>query len=141
MVHIAHHQTARPEIRHHPRPPGHARPVQDMRRWQDWSCMGLGIAMAVSPWLLGYTGLQDATLNAVIIGFLTFALSALALTLLDRWEAYINALLGIWLLLSPWLLRFEDFGGAKFAHLAIGAFILVIAILEIWQTRPVSHGS
>src|SRR3546814_8714656 len=68
--------------------------------------MVFGIAMVASPWLLGYAGLEGATMNAVIIGFLVFALSALALTLLDRWEAWINAALGIWLILSPWLLGF-----------------------------------
>lgn len=120
MAHITHN--------HH-----HIRPPQDAQRWQDWANMALGILAAASPWLFGYTGLEGATLNAVIIGFLVFALSALALTLLDRWEAYINALLGIWLVLSPWLLNFMLYDVAKFAHLGIGAFILVIAALEIWQ--------
>jgi predicted MFS family arabinose efflux permease len=114
------------------------RPAQELRRWQDWFCMVLGILMAASPWLVGYTGLEDATLNAVMVGFLVFALSALALTLLDHWEAYLNAMLGAWLVLSPWLLRFEDYEMVKFTHLALGAFILVIAAQEIWQSRSVS---
>ncbi|HEX6956934.1 MAG TPA: SPW repeat protein [Ferrovibrio sp.] len=107
---------------------------QDAKRWQDWANMTLGILMAASPWLFGYTGLQGATMNAVIVGFLIFALSALALTLLDRWEAYINALLGIWLVLSPWMLDVADYNPAKLPHLGVGAFVLVIAALEIWQT-------
>lgn len=113
-------------VTHHPNHHG-------ARRWQDWANMALGLGAAASPWLLGYTGLEAATLNAVIIGFLVFALSALALTLLDRWEAYINALLGIWLMLSPWLLGFAVYDGAKFANLGLGAFMLVIAASEVWQ--------
>lgn len=112
-----------------------SRPAQELRRWQDWANMALGLLMAASPWLAGYTGLEDATLNAILIGFLVFALSALALTLLDHWEAYLNAMLGAWLVLSPWLLRFDGFEMVKFTHLAIGAFILVIAAQEIWQSR------
>ena len=111
------------------------RPAHDLQRWLDWANMVLGIAMAASPWLLGYTGLEDATLNAVMAGFLIFALSALALTLLDHWEAYLNAMLGAWLVLSPWLLRFDGHETVKLAHLAIGAFVLVIAAQEIWQSR------
>lgn len=119
MVHVTHH--------HKTRPPGQA------RRWPDWANMALGVLIAASPWLVGYVGLGGATMNAIIIGFLVFALSALALTLLDRWEAYINALLGVWLLLSPWLLGFAIFDMAKFAHLFGGALVLAIAFLEIWQ--------
>src|SRR5690606_16704195 len=104
--------------------------ARDLQRWQDWANMALGIAMTASPWLLGYTGLEDATLNAVMTGFLVFALSALALTLLDHWEAYLNAMLGAWLVLSPWLLRFDGYETVKLAHLAVGAFILVIAAQE-----------
>lgn len=104
------------------------------RRWQDWSNMVFGLLLAVSPWLLGFTGLEGATLNAVIIGGLICALSALALTLLDRWEAYISGLLGIWAMLSPWLLGFTDYNAAMLAHLGLGALVVVVAAIEIWQS-------
>jgi hypothetical protein len=115
MAHITHHE--------------------ETRRWQDWANTALGILMVASPWLLGYSALEGATMNAVIIGFLVAALSALALTLLDRWEAWINAALGIWLVLSPWTLGFAIFEPARLSHLAIGIFVLAIAGAEVWQTR------
>lgn len=104
------------------------------RRWQDWANCGLGLLLAVSPWLLQFTGLEAATLNAVIIGGLICALSALALTLLDRWEAYINGLLGIWAMLSPWLIGFTAYDMAMLAHIGLGALVVVVAIIEIWQS-------
>lgn len=134
MAHVTHHQ----ETRYRGSRSVASRPAQELRRWQDWANMVLGILMAASPWLLGYTGLEDATLNAVLIGFLVFSLSTLALTLLDHWEAYLNAMLGVWLVLSPWLLRFDGYELAKFPHLAIGAFVLVLAAQEIWQSRTPS---
>lgn len=115
MAHIIHHEQS--------------------RRWQDWANMVLGVLAMASPWLFGYSGLEGATMNAAIIGFLVFALSALALTLLDHWEAFINAVLGLWLVVSPWLLGFALFDVAKFAHMGIGAFVLVIAAAEIWATQ------
>jgi len=113
MAHIVHHE--------------------EPRHWQDWANMALGAVMVASPWLLGYAGLEGATMNAVIIGFLVFALSALALTLLDRWEVWINAALGIWLILSPWLLGFAVYDPARLSHLGIGIVVLAIAASEIWQ--------
>jgi hypothetical protein len=103
------------------------------RRWQDWANMALGALLAASPWLLGYTGLEAATINAVIIGLLVFALSALALTLLDGWEAYISGLLGIWAALSPWLIGFTFYDMATFAQGGLGVLVLGIAASEIWQ--------
>lgn len=123
MAHVTHHH-----------PPGHPAPRVKTRRWQDWANMVLGLMLAVSPWLLQFTGLEAATLNAVIIGFLIFALSALALTLLDRWEAYINGLLGLWAALSPWLIGFTAYDMAMIAHVGLGALVVVIAAIEIWQT-------
>ncbi len=107
---------------------------RDVRRWQDWANMVFGLLLAISPWLLRFTGLEGATLNAVIIGGLICALSALALTLLDRWEAYISGLLGIWAMLSPWLLGFTGYNAAMLAHLGLGALVVVVAVIEIWQS-------
>lgn len=104
------------------------------RRWQDWATCGLGLLLAVSPWVLQFTGLEAATLNAVIIGGLICALSALALTLLDRWEVYISGLLGIWAMLSPWLIGFTLYDTATFAHLGLGALVVAVAAVEIWQS-------
>ena len=104
------------------------------RRWEDWANMVFGLLLALSPWLLRFTGLEAATLNAVIIGGLVCALSALALTLLDRWEAYISGLLGIWAMLSPWLIGFTAYDMAMLAHIGLGAFVVAVAAIEVWQS-------
>ncbi len=129
MAHVTHHHPPEHD-KHRPR-----RAAPTSRRWQDWSNMLLGLLLAASPWLLQFTGLEAALLNAVIIGFLIFALSALALTLLDRWEAYISGLLGLWAALSPWLVGFTAYDAAVAAHIGLGAAVVAIAAIEIWQTE------
>lgn len=126
MAHVSHH--------HHP--DRHLRVGArrwEVRRWEDWANVVFGLFLAASPWLLQFTGLEAATLNAVIIGGLICALSALALTLLDRWEAYISGLLGLWAMLSPWLIGFTAYDTAMLAHLGLGALVLTVAAIEIWQ--------
>lgn len=128
MAHVTHH---------HPqedRPPRGSVRRWEARRWEDWANMVLGLLLAGSPWLLQFTGLEAATLNAVIIGGLICALSALALTLLDRWEAYTSGLLGIWAMLSPWLIGFTAYDMAMFTHLGFGALVVAVAAIEIWQS-------
>jgi len=106
----------------------------EIRRWQDWANMIFGLLLALSPWLLRFAGLEAATLNAVIIGGLICALSALALTLLDRWEAYISGLLGIWAILSPWLIGFTTYDMATLAHIGLGGLVVLVAAIEVWRS-------
>lgn len=127
MAHVTHHHPSEH------RPPRVATGGLETRRWEDWTNMVFGLLLALSPWLLQFTGLEAATLNAVIIGGLICALSALALTLLDRWEAFITGLLGIWAMLSPWLIGFTAYDMPMLAHLGFGGLVLAVAAIEIWQ--------
>ena len=37
-------------------------------RWQDWASFTLGLWLALSPWIVGYTEHESATGNAVFLG-------------------------------------------------------------------------
>ncbi len=47
--------------------------------WEEWSQLGLGTALLVSPWVLGYSTAMIPTGNAVICGALLILLAILAL--------------------------------------------------------------
>ena len=49
------------------------------RSWLHWAVAGIGVLMALSPWLLGTTGHPWAVENAVITGLLAAALGVWAL--------------------------------------------------------------
>jgi hypothetical protein len=44
--------------------------------WEDWVNLVLGVWLFFSPWILGYSGLQNATWNSLVVGFL-FAVVAI----------------------------------------------------------------
>ncbi|MEN2982872.1 MAG: SPW repeat protein [Thermus sp.] len=46
-----------------------------MTRWQDWVNLVLGVWLILSPWLLGFSGLTNATWNAILVGILVGALA------------------------------------------------------------------
>jgi hypothetical protein len=48
--------------------------------WQEWANVVLGIWLAISPWVLGFTALSAVMWNAVVVGLLVavFALWAVA---------------------------------------------------------------
>lgn len=101
--------------------------------WDSWLTMAVGVAIGVSPWAFRFTGLDYATLNAVIVGMLVFALAALTLTLLDRWEAWVTLGLGFWLSLSPWLLGYELYAAAALPHIGFGLLVIALSILTLWR--------
>lgn len=122
------HRHARPEKALHQ---GYERSDAERRLWQDWALLLLGLLVAASPWLLGFHALAGATLNAMIVGLLVAALAALSLTLLDRWEAWMNLGLAFWLCLSPWLFGYGFFPLPAWGHVALGLGLAVLAISAI----------
>jgi|GEM_PF-1188084 len=113
--------------------PHHQPPAKPGLPWDSWAALGLGVAIGVSPWSFRFTGLDYATLNAVIIGMLVFALSALTLTLKDRWESWVNLGLGGWLAISPWLLGYHSFATAALPHLLLGLAVMLLSIAGLWR--------
>lgn len=104
-----------------------------LRRWEDWAMLLAGVGIALTPWIFGYNGLELAMMNAVFVGLLMAALAALALTLLDHWEGYVNLGLGFWLAASPWLLGYSLFAAATWTHFGFGLLIAGFSALDIWR--------
>jgi hypothetical protein len=47
--------------------------------WQEWANVALGLWLAVSPWILGFSALVPAMWNALIVGCVVAALALWAL--------------------------------------------------------------
>jgi hypothetical protein len=92
----------------------------------------LAIWLFVSPWLVGFAGSMPpawvAWLSAIAVA--VFAIAALAS--LAEWEEWINLILGIWLIISPWVARFSTQYDPKLTISLTGLAIAVIAAIEIW---------
>jgi hypothetical protein len=114
-------------------------------KWQDWASFALGLWLAVSPWLAGYSEHEAATANAIVLG--------LALALGSHFECvacddelpaeWLNLAAGIWLVCAPFTL---DFGSrvASANSIAVGAFVALLAasalsldkqIGKLWHKR------
>ena len=46
-----------------------------LQQWEEWANVLVGIWVAISPWVLGFTSLTTATSNAVIVGILAVCLA------------------------------------------------------------------
>jgi hypothetical protein len=92
----------------------------------------LAVFLFFSPWLVGYRDVQIATWNAGVCGLVIALVAALAITRLQEWEEWSNALLGLWTAAAPWILGFAGTVAAMWTHVLVGLVVLVLAAVEIW---------
>lgn len=103
--------------------------------WQDDLIAILGAALFVSPWVLGYTDHAAAYANALIVGAVMLVLALAALVNFREWEEWAGMALGVWLIVSPWVLGFAGLGAAMWVAVIFGVLTLVLAGWSLY-----SHG-
>lgn len=103
------------------------------RHWQDWADLMLGLAVLLSPWLFGFVEVPAPMWNAVIVGTAIVVLSAFAIAHLEPWEEWLNIALGIWLIVSSWLLEYGAAHKAIACHVGLGLLITFLAASELWE--------
>jgi SPW repeat len=70
----------------------------------------------MAPWILGFASEHVAAPNAWVSGIVIGAVATAALTKLAEWEVWINFLLGVWVLVSPWGAEFLGAAGREGRH-------------------------
>ncbi|MBI1777669.1 MAG: SPW repeat protein [Proteobacteria bacterium] len=103
-------------------------------QWEDWLNLALGIWLSVSPWALQFANDETVTTNAVVVGLGLVLFQNITLTAFRVWEEWVNVVLGVWLVVSPWVLGIVAL--VPTANVAIvGVLVLALALYEIWDIR------
>jgi hypothetical protein len=110
-------------------------------RWQDWIMLIFGAWVFFSPfWMPAYVSSHNAAAwNAYIFGALAFIFAWAALSTRKLWEEWLNLLIGIWLVISPFVLAFHRAEpGAAWNQIILGVLMGLDAIWVLSAYR--SHG-
>jgi hypothetical protein len=97
----------------------------------DWINLLLGIALLISPFLMGFATGTPMT-NALVGGVIIIAVAVMALVSFAQWEEWVNLVLGLWVLVSPWVLGFTGIAVAFQTHVVIGLAVAVLAAVELF---------
>jgi hypothetical protein len=99
-----------------------------------------GAFLFLAPWLFGFAAETGASWNAWIAGLAIAIVGIWTLASFHTWEEWVNLALGLWTLVSPWLLGFAAMGSALAVHVVVGGLVAVIAAFELWRSnnRPLS---
>jgi len=111
-----------------------------MNEWlDDWSSIRLcdvvnlllGAVLFFSPWLFDLSTVGPQWQTASIIGLIIAVLSIAALAAFAVWEEWLNLIAGLALMVSPWLLGFQN-SQAMTIDVVIGTGVALMAALEAW---------
>ncbi len=90
----------------------------------------LGAILFFSPWLFKFDAGMVST-NAYIAGLAMAILAVAALAAFAVWEEWLNLIVGLWTLVSPWVLGFQG-TTAMTVCVIIGAAVAILAAIELW---------
>ena len=95
----------------------------------------LGAVLFVSPWVFSFDA-GTVSNNALVTGIVIAALAIAALAAFAVWEEWLNLVVGLWALVSPWVLGFQG-TTAMTVHVIIGAAVAILAAVELWMMSQI----
>jgi SPW repeat len=88
-----------------------------------------GIWLVLSPFVLGYPDIANATSNDVIFGILIGILAAIRFfgVYVTASLSWVNAIFGLWILVSPWFLEFYHHPTPLWNNVILGILVMILA--------------
>jgi hypothetical protein len=120
------------------------------RRWQDWTNLVLAVWLFISPWVLAFAvatppagggvptvaGMAfSPAWNAWVFGVITAIVTLWAMARFSVWQEWLAVLIGIWLFVAPWVLRFSAQRNPAWDHWIVGVLIFVVSISALSYAR------
>jgi short subunit fatty acids transporter len=100
-------------------------------RFCDVANLILGAILFFSPWIFTFeAGVQSQ--NAYVTGLVIAVLAVAALAAFAVWEEWLNLIVGLWAVVSPWILGFQG-TTAMTVHVVIGILVAILAAIELWM--------
>jgi hypothetical protein len=107
---------------------GHAKTIS---RWN----MAAAVLLFISPFVFSYTTTTASSFDDYIVGVVVFVLAAIRqyLTSKNVGLSWINAILGLWLIVSPFVMAFTNVY-AIWTNVVLGLAIGILSIASVNET-------
>lgn len=90
-----------------------------------------GLFLAISPWVMGFSGLAPLTANNLITGIAVAVLALGFSSVFGRMYgiAWVVPIIGIWTIIAPWVIRGDMTNTwTLWTNIVVGAVILVLGL-------------
>jgi uncharacterized membrane protein HdeD (DUF308 family) len=105
------------------------------RNVQDWINLICGVLLFISPWGLGFSGDPMAARTAWIGGVVIFVMGVAALMQFAEWEEWVALIVGVLVVMAPWVLGFAAIHPATWSCVVLGGIVILSSISEIWEVH------
>jgi hypothetical protein len=103
--------------------------------WTGWISMILGIWLFVSPWALRYAYHGASFWNNLLLGILVLivgiVIGSTGSSAPSRW----NTFFGLWLIISPFLLRYSRLEAVMVNDIVVGILVLLVSLIRPTPSR------
>lgn len=99
-----------------------------------------GLWEIIAPFVLGYSGDAVATTNDVVVGIVVAIFAAIRFlgAYGAAWLSWVNAVLGVWLIVAPFILGYSGIAAATTNDIILG---IIIAALGVWGALATRGGA
>lgn len=106
-------------------------------RWASAGNVLAGLWLILAPFVLNFEGAEIAQWNHVIVGSAVLVLAAIRAFDPDERESmsWMNVVLGLWMIVSPFLLGYANVNDAQANSLVTGVIILALAAFSAYETN------
>lgn len=112
--------------------------MKHMKHWQDPLNALLGAWLALSPWVLGFQDQMAPTVSGVVVGLALIAAALGAIFMPRAWEEWTEGVLGLWMVVSPWVLGFSMHMDAMRNAVVSGIVVMVLALWVLFTDKDYS---
>jgi hypothetical protein len=106
----------------------------------NWLVGLAGLWEVIAVFILGYTASSAALWNALIVGVALLVLGVWAALsnqeTTDKSLDWINALIGVWLIIAPFILGYTAIVAAMWNDIIVG---LVVVVFEVWAALTIGR--
>lgn len=93
-----------------------------------------GIYLAISPWVVGFTGLTTITVNNLVTGIVVAVLALGYASNFGRTHglSWVLPAIGVWTIVSPWAVSGEvNVAAVVVSNVIVGAVILLVGLFTV----------
>ncbi len=96
-----------------------------------------GLWLIISPFVLSAGNLPGLRTNNIIVGIIVVILSAVRVgsPLTSGGLSWVNVILGIWMIISPWVVGFSMVPGLIWHNVILG---IIVGLLALWSAMSAS---
>lgn len=108
--------------------------MDTLNRWQDRLEISAGLWLCIAPWALALP--EAAAWCSVVVGVAVIVLASQDLFLPNHLDDWANVLLGVGLMVSPWVWGYSEHDNAMLNALVMG---LLVALTSGWALERVFY--